>query len=442
MLSRQQRRRAGRWQAAWLLYAARAAAAAGGAGQQFASFKKGYEHIMQPIEKILDDNRDCGWGFLPDLPTLAKTSSPFEKKIQIKEDKCGNRAMLMGGFVQCHSADERIYHEMLIHPAMMTFTALNGRPPRRVFLGGSGEGSGTREILKWNSVENVTMVDIDYEVTKFTMKHMPQLSGGSFDSPRLHLITGDAAQYLRDLSSDVEPYDVMILDFPDAFEAEELEALYSEEFYRVCRSRMHKGSILSTQSGPCAGVTASGNKIKCEFVEQMIVENMAATFPQVDVLQHPMATWKADEDIPSEWSSLTLASLAADDSEAADDYAEEDDYDADSGLHSKLGQKLFEKKDSMSRWMKGADAALPSQLLSFYSPAVHEAAWLKPAWYLERLEELVEFGRTPDRSTKDRPKRRRRRQQKTTKPEKEEKEPKRKKKVAEQSGRSSRLAEL
>eukprot|EP00439_Symbiodinium_sp_Y106_P053314 s3087_g7.t1 len=35
-------------------------------------------------------------------------------QIEIRADSCGNRLLMMGGFLQCHSVDEHIYHEMML----------------------------------------------------------------------------------------------------------------------------------------------------------------------------------------------------------------------------------------------------------------------------------------------------------------------------------------
>merc|ERR1711862_628419 len=75
---------------------------------------------------------------------------------------------------------------------------------------------------------------------------------------------------------------------------------------KLCKSRMHSGSVLVTQSGPCRDVTRSGELMECRDLEKLTLKNVAAVFPYVDVLQHPMATWKADADLESEWSSVVF----------------------------------------------------------------------------------------------------------------------------------------
>ncbi|OLQ12296.1 Spermidine synthase [Symbiodinium microadriaticum] len=229
-----------------------------------------------------------------DLSLIASTKSDFEVWDFEFCVLFGNAKFSFG-----HSVDEHIYHEMA------------RRPPRSVFLGGSGDGAGPRELLRWQSLEKVTMVDIDYEVTRFALEWVPGFAGRSFEDPRLQLTTGDALAFLQQLPKG-QTFDILILDFPDAFDSKELEKLYSTEFYELCRSHMHDQSILVTQSGPCVEVTRAGTRAKCWLLQEMILPNLTAVFPQVEVLLHPMATWKAEIKTPSEWSSFSLARLGED----------------------------------------------------------------------------------------------------------------------------------
>ncbi|CAE7330774.1 speE [Symbiodinium natans] len=239
-----------------------------------------FDVLMAPIQELIDAHSHCGWANPMDLKVVASTKSDFEAQIEIRADGCGNRLLMMGGFLQCHSVDEHVYHEMMVHPALLTFATLAGRPPHSVFLGGSGDGAGPRELLRWQSLSNVTMVDIDYEVTRFALEWVPGFASGSFEDPRLRLITGDAWIHLKEMPED-QTFDILILDFPDAFDSKELEKLYSKEFYKLCRSHMHDKSVLVTQSGPCAEVTRSGTRAKCWLLEELILPSLTAVFAHV-----------------------------------------------------------------------------------------------------------------------------------------------------------------
>jgi len=343
-----------------------------------ADFLQAYEQLMGPVSEITSNNKNCSWGFQPDLPTIAKASSEFEDMIEIKVDDCGFYTLLMDGFVQSHAADEHIYHEMLVHPAMMAFAAMNRRAPARVFLGGSGEGAGAREALRWRSVQNVTMVDIDQSVTKLTLDWMPQMSNNSFDDPRLNVLTGDAIRYLEDMS-DGETFDVLVLDFPDPFESNDLVALYARSVYELCRSRMHEGSVLVTQSGPCSGFDRRGELVDCEVVESLILKNIATAFEHVDVMQHPMATWKPDADEASSWSSLTFGTIGRG---GASLRGGEDVGVNGVGIDSPLALVPASTDDWISR-------EIGFGVLRYYDGGMHRAAWAKPLAFKERLLAIV-----------------------------------------------------
>ncbi len=64
--------------------------------------------------------------------------------------------LLLDGKSQSAEADEFVYHELLVHLALLLHPN-----PRTVFIAGGGEGATAREALRHKSVEKVVMVDID-----------------------------------------------------------------------------------------------------------------------------------------------------------------------------------------------------------------------------------------------------------------------------------------
>lgn len=66
------------------------------------------------------------------------------------------QVLLLDGKSQSAEADEFVYHELLVHLALLMHPN-----PKTVFIAGGGEGATAREALKHRSVEKVVMVDID-----------------------------------------------------------------------------------------------------------------------------------------------------------------------------------------------------------------------------------------------------------------------------------------
>ena len=164
------------------------------------------------------------------------------QKVEVLESRVFGRSLVLDGKTQSTERDEHIYHEALVHPAMLLHP-----DPRAVFIAGGGEGATLREVLAHRSVETVVMLDLDQEVVELCRRFLPQHHQGSFDDPRVTLVHRDAREYL---SSSPQTFDVMIMDLVDPLEAGTAYLLYTEEYYDIARSRLNPGGILVTQSGP------------------------------------------------------------------------------------------------------------------------------------------------------------------------------------------------
>jgi spermidine synthase len=160
----------------------------------------------------------------------------------VLESKLYGRSLVLDGKTQSTERDEHIYHEALVHPAMLIHSR-----PRTVFIGGGGEGGTLREVLAHQSVEKVVMLDMDREVVELCRRYLPQHHQGSFDDLRVELHHSDARAYLQDCD---QRFDIMIMDLVDPMEGGTAYLLYTEEYYRIVKSKMNPGGILVTQSGP------------------------------------------------------------------------------------------------------------------------------------------------------------------------------------------------
>ena len=118
-------------------------------------------------------------------------SSPYQR-IVVTRGSAGHRLYLNGN-LQFAERDEYRYHESLVHPAM----AAHGAPKKVAVLGG-GDGMAAREILKYPSVERITMVELDPHMTQLFASHatLSALNGGALSSPKLEIVNTDAFQWL------------------------------------------------------------------------------------------------------------------------------------------------------------------------------------------------------------------------------------------------------
>jgi len=149
--------------------------------------------------------------------------------------------LYLNGNLQFSSRDEHRYHEALVHPAL---TALPGA--RRVLVLGGGDGLALREILKYQNVEHVTLVDLDPEMTGLFTSSAPllALNAGALRDKRVTVINADAGQWLE---GDVGQFDLIVADFPDPSNYA-LGKLYSVPMYRLMARHLAAGGYLVVQS--------------------------------------------------------------------------------------------------------------------------------------------------------------------------------------------------
>jgi spermidine synthase len=160
--------------------------------------------------------------------------------VEIAETRAYGLALFLDGMPQSAVADEFVYHEALVHPALVAHPE-----PRRVLIAGGGVGATLREVLRHPGVERATMVEIDGELLGLARTHLAPMHRGALDDPRADVVVGDA---LAHLSERDERYDAIVLDLTDPSEAGPAEALYGEEFYRLAQSRLDRGGVLVTQA--------------------------------------------------------------------------------------------------------------------------------------------------------------------------------------------------
>jgi len=150
--------------------------------------------------------------------------------------------LVLDGKIQSSQMDEFIYHEALVHPAMLTHTQ-----PERVFIAGGGEGATLREVLAHKTVKKAVMVDIDEEVVNLCRRFLPAWHQKAFDDPRTELHFADARKYLEESS---DKFDVIIVDLVDPLEQGPARLLYTREFYEIVEQKLGNDGIMSVQSEP------------------------------------------------------------------------------------------------------------------------------------------------------------------------------------------------
>jgi spermidine synthase len=168
-------------------------------------------------------------------------SSPYQR-IVVTKGKTGY-SLFLNGNLQFNSFDEYRYHEALVHPAFAAFTG----DAKRVLVLGGGDGLAVREVLKYDSIQHVTLVDLDPEMTRIadSVAALGELNKMALHDPRVHVTNADAFVWLDNVES--EPFDIVIVDFPDPNNFA-LGKLYTTRFYNLLKGKLRPDSTVVIQT--------------------------------------------------------------------------------------------------------------------------------------------------------------------------------------------------
>ncbi|XP_057524659.1 thermospermine synthase ACAULIS5 [Amaranthus tricolor] len=190
-----------------------------------------------------DIDHDLKWSF--SLKSILQKATSQYQDVVLLDTKRFGKVLVIDGKMQSAETDEFIYHECLIHPALLCHVN-----PKSVFIMGGGEGSAAREALKHNSIQQVVMCDIDKEVVDFCRKHLT-VNQEAFRNTKLELVINCAMAELKERK---EKFDIIVGDLADPVEGGPCYQLYTKTFYQnILKPKLSHNGIFVTQAGP-AGV--------------------------------------------------------------------------------------------------------------------------------------------------------------------------------------------
>ena len=161
------------------------------------------------------------------------------KHIEVLDTPEYGRVLLLDGCVMLTDRDEHVYHEMIVHPALL----LHPRP-RRVLIIGGGDGGSVREALRHTELERIVLVEIDEAVIDTARRYFPALTAG-LDDPRVAVHCEDGFTYL---DAHRGQYDLIVVDSIDP--VGEAAKLFTSAFYEKVRDGLRKGgcAVFQTES--------------------------------------------------------------------------------------------------------------------------------------------------------------------------------------------------
>jgi spermidine synthase len=201
---------------------------------------------------------------------LFKARSAFQE-IEVIDTEAFGRMLLLDGHVQLAQLDEGAYHEALVHIPLLSVSS-----PERALVVGGGDGGVLRELCKHKALKQVDMVEIDQLVIDACREHLPFVSGGAFDDPRVSVYVEDAFGFLK---KERPHYDLIVMDVTDIYEDEEgelSERLFSDEFYGDCRKALSEKGFLVSQAD---------NHVFCPYSLEAVMKTFQRIFDSVGSYQ-------------------------------------------------------------------------------------------------------------------------------------------------------------
>jgi spermidine synthase len=93
------------------------------------------------------------------------TQTPYQKIVmtQFRDDYW----LFLNGNEQFSTVDEERYHETIVHAPIVK----SGIYPGNVLVLGGGDGLAVRELLKYNDLQKITLVELDREMVRLSREH-------------------------------------------------------------------------------------------------------------------------------------------------------------------------------------------------------------------------------------------------------------------------------
>ncbi|MGY4690881.1 polyamine aminopropyltransferase [Salibacterium sp. K-3] len=182
---------------------------------------------------------------LYDNPVVINEETKYQRIVGTQAP--GDFRFYLDGNLQFAESDEYRYHETLVHPGMglLKEKMADGGDMDVLILGG-GDGLAVRELLPYDSVASITLVDLDPKVTELarTNPHLTDINNHSLEDERVSIVHGDAFSYLKETDTS---YDYILSDLPDP-NTLELNKLYTREMYGLMYERLAPHGVAVVQS--------------------------------------------------------------------------------------------------------------------------------------------------------------------------------------------------
>src|SRR5450755_3202208 len=133
---------------------------------------------------------DCGF-FVRSSREFERFQTPYQT-VEVHDTQSFGKLFRLDGHMMTSEKDEFFYHENLVHVAAITHPA-----PETALIIGGGDGGSAEELLKYQTIKSVTLVEIDIAVLDIARKYFAGVHRGSLSDPRLTIKVEDGLAFVR-----------------------------------------------------------------------------------------------------------------------------------------------------------------------------------------------------------------------------------------------------
>ena len=160
------------------------------------------------------------------------------QKIKVEEKENKNRCLYLDREIQLCTKYEKRYHEYMVH-----FPAAYIENLSKVLIIGGGDLMILREVMKYNSIDRVDMLELDKLVVNVSKRYF--YTDDFDDDDRVNIYFADARKTIEKLPDNF--YDLIIIDITE--QGHNKNPLISRKFYKLCSKKIKsKGIIIQNGS--------------------------------------------------------------------------------------------------------------------------------------------------------------------------------------------------
>jgi spermidine synthase len=200
------------------------------------------------------------------------------QRIDVLDSREFGKILVADGDLMLTEMDEFIYHEMISHVPMAVHPDV-----RQVLVIGGGDGGVVRELVKYEGIRQIDVVEVDPLLVEVCRKYFPQMAC-SLNDPRVEIYHEDGLRFVR---SKADAYDLIIIDSPNPFGPG--EGLFTKEFYGNCYNALHEDGIMINQhESPFYKEEA----FQCQRMHKRILESFPISrIYQAHIPSYPSGHW-------------------------------------------------------------------------------------------------------------------------------------------------------